>query len=576
MTTFKNNAFSILVFIICLLFGIWTTYQNYYPSEFLYIYWVFCAILLGLAVKSKIYLQFSFTKQNIALILLLILQLSGWFLVPQVLRFGAFLFSSLCFLYTGLIIFNSKYTLGKAVFIIAFIVSSLNIIPILFFITQESKISQDLMSTLFISNAQEAKEYVDANFSLLHGLVLMLFVAFTFFLFFFNKPDNSKSISKSLVLLFLVAFMTSSLSGPTGALASEYMSYLYQKGKLEKLVEERANGLSKIHFDIKPGPNQASKVVIIIGESLNKSYMSLYGFNRSTTPGLENLVADSLSGNRLFVFNDVISPEVTTVPSLKKALTNSSNQNPIPFEKSVSLVDFFKKAGFESYWLSNQAPLGKFSTPISVISAAADSVYFSAINNKANDGAPLGTYYDEVLLAPFKNIVSKNTNSKQVYFIHLMGNHVNYEDRYPEQFNVFKEKEVNSENLYLNSIKYNDWVVVNLMKIAKESNVDVVCYFSDHGDELGYGHSTGNYKRGMSTIPFMVYLSKNYMDKNPELVKQLIKNKNTPAMTDNFFNDIQEITGTKSSVFDPKSSFISDQYIILKRKVIENSIPFDK
>lgn len=538
---------------------------------------MFCGVLVFFSLKTAIYNEFVVRKQSVSLVFILLMYFVSWFLVPQVLRFGAFLFSTLCFLYTGIIFLNSKYLRARIVFIIAFIISSFNIIPILIFLTQKSKLTQELISTIFISNIQEVKEYIVANFSFLHVLILIIFLIGTFFLFFFRKPDNSIKISRSLIFLFIISFLTSSLSGPTGALSAEFMSYLYQKRKLEKLVKARAEGLVATNFNIQTEPNQATKVVVIIGESLNRSYMGLYGYERNTTPSLSKLASDS-TRDRLFVFNDVISPDVTTVPSLKKVLTNSTNQHPIPFEKSISVVDFFNKAGYKSYWISNQAPLGKFSTPISVISSAADSVYFTAFKkNVGDDGAPQGTFFDGELLEPFKSLISSNSDSKkQIYFVHLMGNHVNYEDRYPERFNFFKTKEPLSRNLYLNSILYNDWVVSNLMKISKENNVDVVFYFSDHGDELGYGHSSGNYKRGMSTIPFMVYLSQNYILKNPDLVKDLIKNKNTPGMTDNFFNVIQEVTGTKSSFFDPKESFISDNYIILKRKVIDNTISFDK
>jgi heptose-I-phosphate ethanolaminephosphotransferase len=578
MRTIKESWIVILIFIVFFLFGVVITNFYYYPSRFFYVYWLFCVVLVGSAVVSKVYLYPVKAKQLIPIVLISLTYLFGWFLVPQASRFGAFLFSTFCFLFVGTIILNSRYTFLKALYILGFLISTFNIVPILFFITQRSKITRELISTLFISNSQEAKEYVSANISIAHIAVILGFVLISFFLFFFRKRENDRKIGFGIFFLLVISFASLILSGPAGALTSEYGSYLYQKRKLKQMVDERGKGLATKDLKIEANPNQATKVIIIIGESLNRSYMSLYGYNRNSSPNLLNMSKDTLSKGKLYVFNNVISPEVNTVPTLEKVLTNINNQHPIEFVKSVSLLDLYKKAGYETFWLSNQAPLGEHDTPIAVIASSATKQYFTTRSNIAdNEGAPKGTYYDGALLQPFKQFISEGKGAKkQVYFIHLMGSHVNYEDRYPERFNVFKEKEINNVNLYLNSIRYNDWLVSNIIKIGKENQADVICYFSDHGDEMGWGHSSETYKTGMSLIPFMVYLSDDYMKKNPAIAKQLMKNKNTPGMTDNFFNDIQGITGLKSSLYNQNESFISDQYKVLKRRVINNSIPFDK
>lgn len=577
MITFKRNILSLFLFTLCFLFGVIASYYYYYPSEYSFVYWIFAFALVCFSVLSKIYTQ-TVGKRDFALIILILLfYLLGWSLVPQDLRFGAFLLSSFCFLYSSSILLKTDHRTTKALVVMFYLISALNIVPILLYITQKSLITREIISTVFISNIQESKEYVWANFSYQHLIVLLVFIVASFFFLLSKEKETSVRISRNVFLLFFISFLCLGLSGPIGALSSEYGSYLYQKKKLKNMVELRAKGLSELKFSINKKNSHAAKIVVVIGESLNRSYMGLYGYNRNTTPNLSRMLSDSSGNGSLFVFDNVISPEVYTVPALSKVLTNTNNQNEIPFEKSVSIIDLFKKANFETYWISNQAPLGKNDTPISVISHSADSLYFSASEKNKNDGAPLGTYYDGVLLKPFRNIISqKQGNKNQIYFIHLMGSHVNYEDRYPSNFNVFKIPEPKNAHLYLNSIIYGDWVVSSIINIANENNVDVVCYFSDHGDELGYGHNPSNYKRGMSLVPFVVYLSKEYAGKNPDLVKQLIANKHTPAMTDNFFNDIQGISGISSSLYEPNNSFISNQYIFQKRFVVNKTIPFDE
>jgi hypothetical protein len=71
-------------------------------------------------------------------------------------------------------------------------------------------------------------------------------------------------------------------------------------------------------------------------------------------------------------------------------------------------------------------------------------------------------------------------------------------------------------------------------------------------------------------------LSANYIKEHNEIADELSKNIHTPAMTDNFFQVIQTLTGIRSTFYDPSTSFISASYIKKKRRVLDNSIPFDK
>jgi len=526
---------------------------------------------------SKIFLKKINITQGIFIGIVLLMFFLGWKLVRQDWRFGIFLFASLCFLVSGLIILRSGHVIGKILFIAAFIISAVNIVPILFFISEKSLITQELISTLFISNKAEAQEYLIAKLNYQHILVIVVFIIVSVFIFLFNKKNVPSKAPLSLWMLFFISLFTATISGPVGALASEYVSYVYQTNQLTQLARERSQTLEEYKLTIQPDSNAAKKIVVVIGESLNRNYMALYGYERATTPNLSALSQDSTSGYQLFAFKNIISPEATTVPALKKVLTNISNKHPIPFEESISLIDYFNKTGYTTYWISNQAQLGKFSTPTSVISSAATHVYFSSFESPTeNSSAPLGTKFDEVLLNPFEKFISKDTSSKEAFFIHLMGSHTNYEDRYPEKFNVYKKKEENSRNLYLNSILYNDWVVYKIMEIAKKYGADAIFYLSDHSEELGNGHNPVNFDPVMVEIPFVIYASKKYLDKNNHLLDRLKMNINTPAMTDNFFHFIQDFTGVKSSLYDSTASFISPYYINEKRVVNNDSYHYDK
>lgn len=576
MKNLFRKYFFIALAVISLVLGIVISYEKYYFSKGIYLYEALSFILIVLFFWFKPYLQPLKLQQQIALVPILVCYFLSWYVIDHFLRFGIFAFATLCFLYTGLLLYNSKSVLGKLLFSITYLISCLNILSVLFFVAEKSRITRPLINTLFITNPEESNEYLKAKFSVVHGLVILIFLAASLALFLTKRNQNAPKLNYKFLLIFILAFGLSSFSGPFGALSSEYYLFLKNKEMLKNLSEERAKNINQIPISYQIPKNSAKKVMIIIGESLCRDKMSLYGYPKNTTPNLLALSRDTVPG-KLFYFDNVISPEVTTVPALKKILTDINNQNNIPFEKAVSLVDLYRRAGFKTYWISNQAKIGKYDTPNAVISASADHVYFTSSNNDIKkDNASSGNYFDEVLLPVFKQFSSKDTSKKQIYFIHLMGSHWFYSQRYPQSFNVFKTDKVDDLNSYLNTVVYNDMVVSQLMKMAQQKGFDEVCYFSDHGENIQHQHNQEKYSKDMSVVPLMFYLSDNYLATQPGLEQRLLKHKHTPAMTDNLFNVIQTVSGFSSSLFHSQDSFISDDYIIRKRRVVENSILFDQ
>lgn len=578
LSNMKNYWILLVVFIVSIAYGVMVSVKNYYYSSYELVYWTFCGVLIFLFFHTQLYKIPIRKHQLIAVTTIAILYFISWFLIPHVARLGIFPFAMLCFLYSGTLLYDLKSPFIRVLVWGGILVSSLNILVILFFISEGSFLTRHLISTIFVSNAQETSEYLLGKTSLYHFLFLAVFII-SLGLLFFNRQPSTQPVYKNRTLLlglFCLGFILSCLSGPLGAISSEYYFYIGHKRNLTQLVENRKKGLALVDFKIDSQYNEPKKIVIIIGESLNRDFMSLYGYHKDTTPNLMKLESDSSNG-KLFKFTRIISPEATTVESLQKVLTSINNENNLPFERSVSLIDLFEKAGYESFWISNQAPFGVFDTPTAAIASQADHVYFTASrDNIKNTNATSGNYYDGDLLEVFDGYISEaKPDKKQIYFIHLAGNHFFYQDRYPEEFAFFDEKEEGYTNTYLNSVRYNDWVVSNFIKIGQKYNVDLLCYFADHGEDMKYQHNKEKFKPGMVKIPFLVYLSNEYASKRKELPVALKKNRDQKGMTDDLFHDIQVMTGVKSSLFNPENSFISDQYIKKDRKVLNNSIDFD-
>jgi heptose-I-phosphate ethanolaminephosphotransferase len=578
----QNQAIYLLVFFILVFFwGITRSWGESYIS-IIFIKWICGPFLILLFLFSKLYKKKIGNYQLIALLPIFFLLLLSWIIVPHFVRFGIFPFALLCFLYGGLVIYNSGSSISKSIIYICFIITSLQIFPAFFYLAEESYLTRPLINTIFISNSTETSEYLLGKISIEHVTLLLVFIALSIFIFIAHKKQIEKNqypknlSTYSVYFLVFTSFILMFATGPVTATVSEYFRFRKDKMILGKMLEERAKGFASIPIEIKESENAANKVIIIIGESLNKEMMSLYGYPENTTPELIKLTNDSTLG-RTYYFTNVISPEVTTVPSLRKVLTNINNHNNLPFEKAVTLVDLFRKAGYETFWISNQAFIGEHDTPNAVISSTAEHSYFlSSQNSIKNENADSGNYFDGELLNVFNDFSQrKTTKTKQVYFIHLLGSHFYYNERYPKEFERFKPITNGDQNCYLNSVFYNDWVVSKFIKTAQEKDFDLVCYFSDHGEDMEKQHNQENYTKSMSVIPFIVYLSHNYAKKQPELPFKLANNKNTPAMTDGFFQDVHTLFGLKSSLHHPSESFLNKEYKIRKRKVVDNQIPFD-
>ena len=101
--------------------------------------------------------------------------------------------------------------------------------------------------------------------------------------------------------------------------------------------------------------------------------------------------------------------------------------------------------------------------------------------------------YDETALPALKRFLDEKSTGKRVFFLHLMGSHVNYASRYPSEFNVFTDeaeiipkpwhtkRSAKYINNYDNSILYTDFVLSGIIDLLRTVPNSALLYFSDHG-----------------------------------------------------------------------------------------------
>ena len=180
------------------------------------------------------------------------------------------------------------------------------------------------------------------------------------------------------------------------------------------------------------------------------------------------------------------------------------------FMHSRSIVGNFGLYGYETHWISAHAPSGLYDTINSSIAEESETKFFANIEF---DKGKKKT--DMELVKHLQNLQEQNSSSAQMYFIHLLGSHFKYEERYTEDMTMIKKSE-STKDSYDNTIYYTDFILKNIFtffqdKIDQGKKILFV-YTADHGEFIGDNLEIGGHGRVSPfkdeyEIPFVVYSS---------------------------------------------------------------------
>lgn len=451
--------------------------------------------------------------------------------------------------------------LNKKLKILSYIIYFFMFLPTLFiwqyFFISNGFVSPDTILAIFQTNFSEIKSYMNDFIGIKQYIGLMIILVVSFIVIRFAnklKINNLKSKTTVIFLIisvwlnFLLIYVYKYKSNIVTNVFAETEEYLDEYNNFKKLAEER--NISSIKIDKDKQINKGV-YVLVIGESQNKEHMSAYGYTRKTTPWLDNM-----GKNKNFIkFTNAYSCHTHTVPVLSYALTNKNQYNDINLGNAFSILDVAKAANIQTVWLSNQVHYGIYDTPVSIIADSAQQQSWINKNfGKTNDT----TFYDINLINELEKI---NLYDDMLIIVHLMGNHGTYKDRYPKEFNIFKnDKKVIAE--YDNSILYNDFVMENIFKTVKEiPNFKALIYFADHADAVDYGlgHDVIQYVPSMTDIPMYIYFSDEYISENKEIYDNLCSNKNYFFTNDLMFNLVCGILNLKISDIYEQNNDITDK-----------------
>lgn len=479
------------------------------------------------------------------------------------------LFSAIVFC-TYILISNTR--IQKWFLIIgSFLLSALVFIKLTFYYHYGVKLSGSALFVIFETNTEESKEflsyYLDSPTLLLAGI---LFIPWIVVLPFVLKRkinplliERVKDIKWKFLLIFtiiLAAFVIHKKFSEHNIIYTSVASYSDYQATKAILKKTLAKSESEI-LEVTSTLETPQTYVVIIGESTSRLHMQLYGYERETNPLLTEIQ------DELIVFNDVITPNVHTILALDKILTLSDYTEPNK-EENASVVQLANQAGFTTYWLSNQRPVGLHESMSTLIGNAADQKFFLATDDYTSN------IYDENIFPKLESILNQK-ESKKMIFIHLIGTHSDYKKRYPEQFAYFNGKPVetafsnasnkNIINEYDNAIRYNDFVVREIIEtVRKENKPSYVVYFSDHGDEVYdtmdlMGHNEYFATPPMHEIPFIVWLSSEY--KNQISTFSEVKSySNRRYNLEDFIHSFSELSNIQFNLIDSTRSVFNQGF----------------
>ena len=455
-----------------------------------------------------------------------------------------------------------------------------------YFCIYHQEFSQSVIFIIFESNTAEASEYLAQYFVWWMVPVFLIYTAFAVYLWRHIRPvflPRGVTWGVSLLILFAVfgypwykslvmkklpldeaaEVMLNRLEPATPwNMVIGYYNYREQLGNMQELLamNSKLPPLSNLQ-DANAG--QPATLVLVIGESTNRQHMSLYGYVRPTTPKLDAM------REHLNVFNNVVAPRPYTIETLQQVLTFADEENPELYLTQPSLLNLMKQAGYKTYWITNQQTMTKRNTMLTTFSQQCDEQLY--LNNSR---AQNSRQYDNVVLEPFEKIL-QDPSPRKFIVVHLLGTHMKYEYRYPEQFEKFKDRQGAPEwlaegqlqqyNSYDNAVLYNDEVVSSLIQtFAKTDPNGFMVYFSDHGEDVYdtpphdfIGRNEAKPTLAMYAIPFMVWVSDKWSAAHPRDFSRAL---DRPYSTSHFIHTWADLAGLSFDGFDPAKSVLSEQF----------------
>lgn len=303
-----------------------------------------------------------------------------------------------------------------------------------------------------------------------------------------------------------------------------------------------ANGINNTLASRVPGT-----VLLVIGESETSDLMTAFtpSLPVDTTPWLTS----EKENKDFYLFNHAYTNFPATAGALSMALTGINQYNEKEIGQVVTLLDVAKKAGYDTWWISNHRQLGAGNPSVDLVSSGADHTLWTTHAEGAN-----------IDLISLLKKVPRNGNHFIV--LHLMGSHAKYDSRIPDDWPYLSLPGADeTENDYATTVDYTDYVLKNIFNYSKENlHMTAMAYLSDHGEDMKYGHGEGHVTWSMLHIPLFFYLSPEYETAFPNTAKALRNNREKIFTNDLLFDTMCGLIQAPNNDYSPTYDLTSPLY----------------
>ncbi len=426
-------------------------------------------------------------------------------------------------------------TLYKWVFRIAFSALFLFFCSFSFFAyTQDISVTPGLIQAVFETAPDIAIDLITLPF------LGFLFVAILVLLFFI-KWHNRLSSRKGVALFTLISI---------GCIALFFITEMKRLNTLKsRLPYNVFNGIEDYYgapkFRLNTMLPKVTKqtdsltIIFILGETVRADHLGINGYDRNTTPLLEE--------QQVISFSKVYTSNTYTASSLPQIVTDKTLD--VDKESYTSIYSLANAAGYETTWIGNQTLESSFA---SIVETNKNVLLVDKYKSEYSFNKEL----DEVMLPVLDSVLK--TSHSQLITLHMMGSHWYYENRYREDFrkytpvitskyipSVTKQEMINS---YDNTILYLDYFLNEVIESAKKNETPTaVFYVSDHGESLGENGQflhAGEAKE--QTNPAMLlWFSDSFKDRFEEQTKNISEARNKRLTTNIVYEYLREIATIK-------------------------------
>lgn len=580
-------------------------------------------------------------RQNgmFAVMMYLLSCVTAWITIPHVR--GAHLYENLyaelffdIFLLCALLWAIPKKIRGFFRGLLYVVLYGLALVDVYCFVTYDTTLTPTVMMLLAETNSNEAKEFASTIFSpdVIFGkvgwilLIILVHIAITVgrrllpkrFVGVSLVPDALKYCRTLLGIACIALFVW------CGALSWSNKQGVYSLmtaaniGEIEHILTEKDHGtmyqpayrmafsvyansltaqqIKKLqtavgHIEVDSCSYTVPNIVLIIGESYSRHHSQQYGYWQPTTPRQVELEKTG----RLIKFTDVVCPWNLTSFVFKQMFSTYTVGDKGEWCDYPLFPELFKAAGYHVTFLTNQfLPRAKeavydFSGGFFLNDPVLSKAQFDSRNTKKYQ-------FDDGLLDEYARLKNEEKEYNLTIF-HLIGQHVLYRQRSPNDRKKFHGEEYKKAKPHLNdrerkiladydnSLLYNDSIVTEITRRFDNRDA-IVIYVPDHGEECFEGdlhfycrmHSTEITSRlahAEFDIPFWMYCTPEFMKRHPEIYEQVVSAKDKRYMTDALPHLLLYLAGIHSKDYKEEHNILSPRYNEKRKRILKNTTDYD-